>query len=329
MNKLQKISLGLLACFLVAIMLIPTEGQVTKTTVTTLVPVFNTGQFNQASGTLYVKDGVLLTNAVLVTPSLGASTATSIAAVTATLGSAIVTNALLGSQATLTTSLLVSATSANNNPMVRLTSAAGLPQLVLEDLDATDAQEPFLYFQSANNASAGRGYIGFADRSGTNLSSNADILALKPTGLELYGALTVDNVTVTNAATVGSLVSLGVSRLDGAVTVDSLSVTNNLTLANTTASLPLFTDANKVAVTKTIANALIALGIDRGTATIAADGTVTNTFNITFSVAPVVVSTISAGAGLTNRVSAITETNCVFTTGTETGTVQWIAVGAP
>lgn len=187
--------------------------------------------------------------------------------------------------------LVVTNASANEYPMVRLTSDAGLPQLVLEDLDAADSQEPFWYFQSANNGSAGRMYLGYADRTGTNLTGNTDVLTLSTT------QITVPGITVTGL----------------------------------TASLPLFTGASSELTTKSIVDARRALGIDSGSGTTEADGTYTNTFNITYSAAPTVFVQVTGGltAVLTNAVSDVTETNFVINLGASSATYDWQAIGAP
>lgn len=167
--------------------------------------------------------------------------------------------------------LIVTNASANNNPMVRFKSDAGLPQMVFEDLDANDAQEPFVYLQSANNGAQGRFYIGFADRSGTNLTGNTDIALFSPTlGLQIQGATP-------------------------------------------------------------ILNTVRQLGVDRGSATTSNDGKITNSFNITFASAPIVVTTPSDSAAvvLTNTVYSITTTNCVINLGAHAKVVNWIAVGVP
>jgi hypothetical protein len=269
---IQNLVLGGLAVYVAALVYVA-SGQVTKTTATALVPVFNTGQFNQLSGTLYIKSGALFTN-------------------------------VLSAQGSFSSSLLVNAASANNDPMVRFTSATGLPQLVLEDLDAANAQEPFMYFQSANNGSQGRGYIGFADRSGTNLTGNADILAFKPGGLDVYSVLTSDSLVVTNGIIDQSL----------------------------TASLPMFTDATKRHVSKTVANTLLALGIQSGTGTTADDGTVTNTFGTAFSGGtPKVIVQVTGGATtvLTNAISAVGTTTFILNLGSNGKTFDYIAIGTP
>lgn len=109
----------------------------------------------------------------------------------------------------------ITGVSANDNPILRVRSTTGLPQFVLEDIDATDAQEPFIYFQSANSGSVGQGFIGFADRSGTNLVSNTDLLKFGPTiGLQILGATPIANTKITLGIQVGS----GTTADDGTLT---------------------------------------------------------------------------------------------------------------
>ena len=60
-------------------------------------------------------------------------------------------------------------------------SSNGTPQLILNDLDATDAQEPMWYLQSANNASKGVFYLGYGDRSsGTTMTGYTDVMVVDP-----------------------------------------------------------------------------------------------------------------------------------------------------
>jgi hypothetical protein len=64
-----------------------------------------------------------------------------------------------------------------------------------------------------------------------------------------------------------------------------------------------------------------------GTATVATDHTVTNTFSTAFSAAPVVV--VSGGTNDLAHVKTITTTNVIFGGAAAAGTLQWIAVGTP
>lgn len=110
----------------------------------------------------------------------------------------------------------------------------------------------------------------------------------------------------------------------------TLTVTG-MTNSALTASLPVWSGADKTIVSKSVLDAKRALGIDAGSATASADGTVTNTFNVTFSSAPIVVTTPvdATGAILTNAVHTITTTTCIINVGSSGATVNWIAVGAP
>lgn len=79
----------------------------------------------------------------------------------------------------------------------------------------------------------------------------------------------------------------------------------------------------------TAANAKTALGIQAGTATTAADGTVTNTFSTAFASAPVVVISPFNNTTATNSVVSVSTTAFVANLGTAAAVLHWIAVGAP
>jgi len=65
-------------------------------------------------------------------------------------------------------------------------SSNGTPQLVLNDLDAANAQEPMWYFQSANNASKGILYMGYGDRSsGTTMTGYTDVMVVDASSFTL------------------------------------------------------------------------------------------------------------------------------------------------
>lgn len=324
------------------------SSQVFIPTITAIPATYNTDQFTLTSDRiLYIKSGALTTNGVFTG---GLSTDTLSVTTTSTLDTLAVTNAatvggtlgvtglLTGTAISSSGNLFVNATSANDDPMVRLTSAAGLPQLVLEDLDATDEQEPFWYLQSANNGSAGRFYLGYADRSGTNLTGNADILVLTPDGLDLYGILTAATATITNHVSSGSLAVVtnatigGTLDVTGIVTVDSITTTNGITDQSLTASLPVFSDGSKLLVSQTVATTKTLFGIQTGSFTVAndGDGTIINTFATAYASAPVViVQTLVANIVTTNVVTATTTTTFTFDCGCDDIGFNYIAIGAP
>lgn len=348
------------------------SSQVFIPTITAIPATYNTDQFTLTSDRiLYIKSGALTTNGVftggLSTDTLSVTTTstldtlavtnaatvggtlgvvdnvtiggTLVAINAATVGGTLgVTGLLTGTAISSSGNLFVNATSANDDPMVRLTSAAGLPQLVLEDLDATDEQEPFWYLQSANNGSAGRFYLGYADRSGTNLTGNADILVLTPDGLDLYGILTAATATITNHVSSGSLAVVtnatigGTLDVTGIVTVDSITTTNGITDQSLTASLPVFSDGSKLLVSQTVATTKTLFGIQTGSFTVAndGDGTIINTFATAYASAPVViVQTLVANIVTTNVVTATTTTTFTFDCGCDDIGFNYIAIGAP
>lgn len=143
------------------------------------------------------------------------------------------------------------------------------------------------------------------------------------------------DLLVTNANnTVGVTVqksSASVSKLISAshagtamFTVETNGTINSAAL---TASLPVFSDSSKNLSSKTIANTLLALGIQKGTVSMAALDQQTNTFSTAFSSAPVIVFT-----GPTNALPHLVTVSATgFTVGTDgtNHTIQWIAIGAP
>jgi len=99
-------------------------------------------------------------------------------------------------------------------------STNGTQQLVLNDLDAGDAQEPFWYLQSANNASKGIFYLGYADRSaGTTMTGATDVMIADASSLTLgsaqgtgtqalyAGAIDGTSLNITGAATFSSTIT--------------------------------------------------------------------------------------------------------------------------
>lgn len=135
-----------------------------------------------------------------------------------------------------------------------------------------------------------------------------------------------DPSTSTNANFVGlgatNVVVAGVTNTDHAV------------------SSPVWTDANGKSVTKTVANAKLALGIQAGTTTLDATGlsglfTNTVTFPTAFSSPPVVVVQYNIAANYAaDHMTNCFATNVTATTfwiggGVASAPISWIAVGAP
>lgn len=87
--------------------------------------------------------------------------------------------------------------------------------------------------------------------------------------------------------------------------------------------------ANGGTATNTAAGAKTKFGIQSGTATTAADGTVTNTFATDFASAPVVVTTPVNNVTPTNTVVSVTTSNFVHKAGVASLTINWVAIGAP
>lgn len=79
----------------------------------------------------------------------------------------------------------------------------------------------------------------------------------------------------------------------------------------------------------TAAAGRLAQGIQAGTLTTSANGTVTNTFATAFTVAPYVVTTLQNSTGPTNNVVSVTTSNFVYSAGSASKTAHWIAIGTP
>ena len=102
-------------------------------------------------------------------------------------------------------------------------SSNGTPQLILNDLDAADAQEPMWYFQSANNASKGILYMGYGDRSsGTTMTGYNDVMVVDASSFTLgstigagtqnfYAGTIASDATVTAATTMSTGTNAGTS----------------------------------------------------------------------------------------------------------------------
>lgn len=71
------------------------------------------------------------------------------------------------------------------------------------------------------------------------------------------------------------------------------------------------------------------LGIQSGSVTTSANGTVTNTFGTAFASAPVVVISQTGSACTTTNILTVTATGFVYNAGAPSIVVKWIAVGAP
>jgi hypothetical protein len=78
-----------------------------------------------------------------------------------------------------------------------------------------------------------------------------------------------------------------------------------------------------------VSAAKTALGIQSGSITNSADGTVTNTFTTAFSSAPIVVAAQTGLNTTTTNVLTVTASNFVYQSGAPSKVINWIAVGAP
>jgi len=84
-------------------------------------------------------------------------------------------------------------------------SSNGTPQLVLNDLDAADAQEPMWYMQSANNASKGIFYFGYGDRSsGTVMTGYTDVMLVDASSFTLGSTIGTGTQTLYSGKIVGN-----------------------------------------------------------------------------------------------------------------------------
>ena len=106
-------------------------------------------------------------------------------------------------------------------------STNGTPQLVLNDLDAADAQEPMWYFQSANNASKGIFYLGYGDRSsGIVMTGYTDVMLVDASSFTLGAVIG----TGTQALYAGDVTISGQTLSQG--TTNRLDVENSLDVAD-------------------------------------------------------------------------------------------------
>jgi hypothetical protein len=78
-----------------------------------------------------------------------------------------------------------------------------------------------------------------------------------------------------------------------------------------------------------VSAAKTALGIQSGSITNAADGTVTNTFATAFSSAPVVIGVQTGNGTTTTNTFTITASNFVWNAGAPSKVLSWVAIGAP
>ncbi len=108
----------------------------------------------------------------------------------------------------------------------------------------------------------------------------------------------------------------------------NFTVTNGVTNLALTASLPVFTDANKKLISKTIANTKLAMGIQSGSNVVANDFSVTNTFAQAYSGTPVVTVSSSTTNGLP-AVVEVTTTYVILRANRTNQTFYWHAIGAP
>jgi len=104
-----------------------------------------------------------------------------------TLGTAAQPVAVTGNfYGTGTNSSFIGTGGSANNAALKVATASGTPQLILDDVDATDAQEPMWFMQSANDATNGVLYIGYGDRSDAiTMTGKTDMIIVTPTDFTL------------------------------------------------------------------------------------------------------------------------------------------------
>lgn len=163
------------------------------------------------------------------------------------------------------------------------------------------------------------GILGTAYGGTGSATTNGSFDALSP--LTTRGDLLTRNATVNTRLGVGSAGQ--VLKSDG---TDWLKGLADLT-TNVVGVLPL---ANGGTAGATAAAAKTALGIQFGSNTTAADGTVTNTFGTAFSSAPYVVTTpINKSIAITNTVISVSSTAFIYNMGADGVVFHFIAIGAP
>ncbi len=152
--------------------------------------------------------------------------------------------------------------------------------------------------------------------------------ATAPVSQDLHVTNANDTVGLTVSKSSASVSKLAKFNHTG-TTVLSVETNGTITSASLTASLPLFSDSAKGITSKSIANTLLALGIQSGSATSAADGTFTNTFGTAFGGTPKVIMTPVNSVTATNTVVSASTTAFIGRVNTAGVVVNWVAIGTP
>ena len=116
-----------------------------------------------------------------------------------------------------------------NNAALKVATASGTPQIILDDVDATDAQEPMWYFQSANDAVNGVLYIGYGDRSNAiTMTNKTDMIIIEPGTFTLGATTLVGDVdiyaadaTFANVAGTGATFNITTVTAGTTITLDA------------------------------------------------------------------------------------------------------------
>lgn len=173
---------------------------------------------------------------------------------------------------------------------------------------------------SATNINIYGGYVTNTTGSG-NTETNLTVLGgyiTNTTGSgNIQTNLVVIGATVTNAALFTP-------------TANSVIVTNGITNTSLTASQTVWTDANKMLITRNAATTVTALGFQTNQVVTTADGTVTNTFASAYPAPPVVLITqFGTVNSPTNIVVSVTATEAVINCGKAGVTNNVLAIRPP
>jgi hypothetical protein len=116
---------------------------------------------------------------------------------------------------------------------------------------------------------------------------------------------------------------------DSATNTAHLTAGTGLSITDTTLAISTVPVANGGTGGSTAATGRTGLGIQVGSVTTAADGTVTNTFSPAYSVAPIVLPVqTGADTSVTNTVT-VTTTNVIFVTNEAATVIKFVAIGTP
>ena len=227
----------------------------------------------------------------------------------------------------------ITSVSSGGNLLIRLRLVNGSAEVLTNVYLAVSTKigsaptTPVTVAQGGTASTTASAAFGVLKQAATTTASGVVELAIDSeavTGSSTTLAVTPGNLTARLAAP-GAIGGTTPARGDFTA-INASSITNS----GLTASLPVFTDANKALLSKSVANTKLALGIQAGTATTAADGAKTNTFPTAFGSAPyVTVSTVGAAAETLHLVITNVTATTFTTLGDAAGVYHWIAVGAP